>query len=293
MTNATTPADEAHPMPSGPRSYLYRRHSLPVRVLHWINVLSLTILLMSGLMIFNAHPSLNWGHSSYNGKPALLEISSGRSGSGEDIGITTVLGRTFDTTGMLGLSSGPDGRPSAVAFPSWATVPSQYSLAEGRLWHFFFAWLLVLNGLVYVAYAVGSRHLQRDLSPSRSDWRGFGRSVLDHLRFRHSKGEEAKRYNILQKLAYLIVIFVLLPLIILAGWAMSPWLDSLIPGWVDLLGGRQSARTIHFVVAWLLVAFVAVHVFEVIVTGLWNNLRSMITGDFRVDAVKKPETTHD
>jgi thiosulfate reductase cytochrome b subunit len=92
----------------------------------------------------------------------------------------------------------------------------------------------------------------------------------------------AKRYNVLQKLTYLVVIFVLLPLIILMGLAMSPWMNSVLPGWVDLFGGRQAARTIHFVAAWLLVAFVAIHVFEVIVSGLWNHLRSMVTGRYRI-----------
>ena len=90
----------------------------------------------------------------------------------------------------------------------------------------------------------------------------------------------------LQKIAYLAVIFVLLPLIVLAGWAMSPWLNSIFPGWVDLLGGRQSARSIHFIVAWLLVAFVFIHVFEVIVSGAWNHMRSMVTGYFRIDRTK-------
>ena len=114
------------------------------------------------------------------------------------------------------------------------------------------------------------------------DWRGIGRSIRDHILFRHPQGEDAKRYNVLQKLAYLTVIFVLLPGIIVAGWAMSPWLNSILPGWVDVLGGRQSARTLHFILAWLLVAFVMIHVFEVIVSGLWNHLRSMITGNYRI-----------
>ena len=118
--------------------------------------------------------------------------------------------------------------------------------------------------------------------PTRADFRGIGASIVDHLRFRHPTGEAAKRYNVLQKFAYLVVIFVLLPLIILMGFGMSPWLDTLFAGWVGWFGGRQSARTIHFIVAWLLVAFVLIHVFEVIVTGFWNNLRSMITGRYRV-----------
>jgi len=93
-----------------------------------------------------------------------------------------------------------------------------------------------------------------------------------------------------KKLAYLSVIFGLFPLIILMGWAMSPWLNTLIPGWVDIFGGRQSARTIHFVVAWALVAFVFIHVFEVVISGLWNNLRSMITGYYRLAS---KEQNHD
>ena len=263
------------------KSYLYARHSLPVRVMHWINVLSLTVLLMSGLTIFNAHPSLDWGKSSYTGKPSALVISSRELADGRLVGVTQVLGREFDTTGLFGVST-TDGQQRSMAFPSWMTIPGHYSLAEGRLWHFFFAWLLVLNGLFYVGHALFSRHLQRDLLPTRFDWRSIGQSVRDHIAFRHPQGEDAKRYNVLQKLAYLVVIFGLLPIIILAGWAMSPWLNSLLPGWVDIFGGRQSARTVHFIIAWLLVAFVAIHVFEVIVSGLWNHLRSMITGRYRI-----------
>lgn len=267
---------------SASASYLYLRHRWPVRVTHWLNVLSLAILLMSGLMIFNAHPSLDWGKSSYTGRPSFFEITSRAGSNGRTVGITRVFGHEFDTTGLLGVSAGADGKSSQVAFPSWITVPGYYSLAQARLWHFFFAWVLVLNGAVYLAYALGSRHVQRDLVPTPRDWRGIGGSIRDHLRFRHPHGEEARHYNVLQKLAYLAVIFGLLPLIVLAGWAMSPWLNSVWPGWVDLFGGRQSARSVHFIVAWLLVAFVAVHVFEVVVSGLWNHLRSMLTGRYRI-----------
>jgi Ni/Fe-hydrogenase b-type cytochrome subunit len=263
-------------------TYTYRRHSLPVRVMHWINVLALTVLFMSGLMIFNAHPSLDWGASSYTGRPSFLAIGTTIGPQGRPIGVTRVFGHDFDTTGLLGLSTGRDGEPAAVAFPSWLTIPGHYSLAEARQWHFFFAWVLVVNGLAYVAHAAASRHLKRDLLPTRADWRGIGRSLRDHLLLRHPQGEAARHYNVLQKLAYLAVIFVLLPLVILAGWAMSPWLNSLLPGWVDWLGGRQTARSLHFIVAWLLVAFVAIHVFEVVVSGFWNHLRSMITGRYRI-----------
>jgi len=271
-------------------SYLYYRHSLPVRVMHWINVVALTILLLSGLNIFSAHPSLSWGKSSYTGRAPVLEISAREDDSGDPVGVTTVFGHDFVTTGLLGASAGSDGELEARTFPSWLTIPDGRWLAMARRWHFFFAWAFFLNGVCYLGYSIASRHLTRDLAPDASDWRSIGRSILDHLRFKHPSGEAAKRYNVLQKLAYLAVIFVLLPLVILMGWAMSPWLDSVLPGWVDLFGGRQSARTIHFIVAWVLVAFVLIHVFEVIVSGLWNHLRSMITGRYRVESEAADET---
>jgi thiosulfate reductase cytochrome b subunit len=274
------PQVEGHVKPAG--SYVYYRHKLPVRVMHWVNVVALTIMFMSGLQIFNAHAELNWGKSSYDGTPPVLTISSRQNAQGQITGYTRVFGHEFDTTGVLGASKSSDGRMVRAAFPSWLTIPDNKWLSMARAWHFFFAWVFIVNGVAFVLYALFSRHLARDLAPTGADLKGIGASIKDHLRFRHPEGEEAKRYNVLQKLAYLVVIFVLLPLIILMGFAMSPWFDSLSAGWVDIFGGRQAARTIHFVVAWLLVAFVLIHVFEVIITGLWNNLRSMITGRYRV-----------
>ena len=265
---------------------LYYRHTLPVRIMHWINVIALTLLFMSGLNIFDAHSALYWGKSSYSRRPALLEIGAVDKGDGGVAGVTRIFGREFDTTGVLGVSRGPEGRPQASAFPSWLMVPSYRWLSMARSWHFFFAWVFVINGLCYLAYSLWSRHLARDLVPTRAELATVPASIKDHLLLRHETGEAARRYNVLQKLAYLVVIFVLLPLAVLMGLAMSPRIDALFTGWVDLFGGRQSARTIHFVVAWLLVAFVLIHVFQVIVTGLWNNLRSMITGRYRVPQPK-------
>ncbi|MET0440484.1 MAG: cytochrome b/b6 domain-containing protein [Casimicrobiaceae bacterium] len=270
------------------RGALYCRHTLAVRVMHWINVVALTILFMSGLQIFNAHPALYWGKSSYTGRPPLLEIGVREGGEGGMMGVTRIFGREFDTTGVLGLSR-DDGQLYAQAFPDWMAIPSHQWLSMARSWHFFFAWVFVINGLCYLVYSIWSRHLARDLAPTGGELRTIGQSIRDHLRFRHPSGEAAKRYNVLQKIAYLVVIFVLLPLIVMMGLAMSPRLDAVFTGWVDLVGGRQSARTIHFVVAWLLVAFVLIHVFQVIVTGVWNNLRSMITGRYRVPT----EAPHD
>jgi thiosulfate reductase cytochrome b subunit len=263
------------------RDGLYYRHRLPVRVMHWINVLCLTVLFMSGLNIFNAHPALNWGKSSYNGQPPLLEIGARMSGA-RIVGVTRIGGREFETTGVLGAFPTASGEIDNRAFPSWLTIPGTQWLAMARRWHLFFAWLFVINGLAYIGWSIGSRHLSRDLAPDRRDWRSIGRSVIDHLKLRHPAGDDAKRYNVLQKLAYLVVIFVLLPLTVLMGLGMSPWVNGVVPGWIDLFGGRQSARTIHFIAAWLLVAFVLIHVFEVIVSGFWNHLRSMITGRYRV-----------
>ena len=262
----------------------YLRHAWPIRLMHWINVLAFFLLLMSGLQIFNAHPALNWGKSSYTGRPPILQMDARMDAQGNPLGVTRIFGHEFDTTGVLGVSAGMDGQPSERGFPAWITLPGPQWLAMGRRWHLFFAWVLVVNGLAYLLYTLASRHLTRDLAPTRADWRSFGPSIRDHLLLRHPQGEAARRYNILQKLTYLSVIFVLFPLLILMGLGMSPGLDTLFPGWIDAFGGRQSARTIHFVVAWLLVAFVFVHVFEVVVSGFWNNLRSMITGRYRIAA---------
>jgi thiosulfate reductase cytochrome b subunit len=296
---------------NNPKGSLYYRHRLPVRITHWINVVCLTILFMSGLGIFNAHPALYWGASSYTGHPPLLEITSRtisgnapqaasasddatiepEPGAPAKKGILRIFGHEFDTTGVLGVSTSPGGGLNQNAFPHWLTIPGFYALSTARLWHFFFAWLFVINGLLYVLYAFLSGHFRRDLAPDRQEMRGIGASIKEHLQFRHPEGEAAKRYNVLQKLAYLSVIFVLLPLVILMGMAMSPMLDTVLTGWVDWFGGRQSARTIHFIVAWLLVAFVLIHVFEVIVSGLWNHLRSMITGYYFVKSESGKENS--
>lgn len=266
---------------------LVYRHRLPVRIMHWINVLALAILFMSGLMIFNAHPSLYWGKSSYTMDPPVLEIgiANPEESPPEWRGMLRVGNTVFDTTGFLGLSK-RDGQLNPVAFPAWLTIPSFYSLADARAWHFLFAWIFVINGVTFLLYSLASGHLRGDLWPSMADLRALPRSIVDHVRFRHPRGEAARRYNVLQKLAYLVVVFVLLPLIVLMGMAMSPALDAVLTGWVDWFGGRQSARTIHFIVAWLLVAFVLIHVFEVIVSGLWNHLRSMLTGWYRLPPEK-------
>jgi len=263
------------------------RHKLPIRIMHWTNVTCFIILLMSGLNIFNAHSSLYFGKSSYTSQPPILQMKSVKKENGELVGITTILGHQYNTTGLFGASAGPNGNLINRGFPSWMTIPGPKWLAMSRHWHFFFAWLFVINGTCYLSYSFLSKHVQRDLLINQKDRASFWQSVKDQARFKHPKGEDAIPYNPIQKLAYLSVIFVLLPMVILMGMAMSPFLNSLIPGWVDLFGGRQSARTIHFIVAWLLVSFVFIHVFQVIATGLWNNIRSMDTGYHHIDTSHK------
>lgn len=252
------------------------RHRLPVRISHWLNVPFLIILIMSGLQIFNAHPALYWGDRSDRDK-ALLSIRPVDTESEEVKGVTTILGHQFDTTGVLGYSDG-----MKRAFPAWATVPSAKWLAMGRRWHLFFAWLFVINGLIFTAYAFASRHATRDLAPTGNDWRSIGKSLRDHLILKHPGGEEAKRYNVLQKLAYANILFIIAPLIVLTGLAMSPTIDTAFPWLLTIFGGRQAARTIHFVACFSFVGFILIHVVQVLLTGFFNNIRSMVTGWFIV-----------
>ncbi|TMV56089.1 hypothetical protein FGG78_37760, partial [Thioclava sp. BHET1] len=257
---------------------IIRRHSLATRLTHWINAFSLCILLMSGLQIFNAHPALYWGQTGQQGDPALLAITATRQGDSLQ-GRLHLGGLTLPTTGLLGVSQ-LDGAPVQRAVPGWATLPSVQDLAAGRRWHFFFAWLLVINGSAYLLCGALDRHFSRDLLPRRAELspRRLGHEIADHLRLRFPKGDAARRYNPLQKLAYLGVIFLLLPLMVLTGLTMSPGFDAIVPHLSDLFAGRQSARTIHFITASLLVLFVLVHLVMVVLSGAWNNLRSMVTG---------------
>ncbi|WP_149744197.1 cytochrome b/b6 domain-containing protein [Rhizobium sp. NFACC06-2] len=265
-----------------PRTIFIRRHSVVTRVTHSLNMLCLSFLLLSGLQIFNAHPELYWGHYGANGDPAVLTIGSDDD-AGTPSGFLRVAGLQIPTTGVLGVSN-VDGEPTERAFPAWATIPSFQDLAAGRRWHFFFAWLFVINGILYLSFSLLSGHFRRDLAPTADELspRHLGREVLDHARLRFPEGEEARHYNALQKLTYLAVIVVLLPLMVLTGLTMSPGVDAALPALVEIFGGRQSARTIHFITASALVLFVIVHVAMVVLSGTWNNIRSMITGRYAI-----------
>ena len=256
------------------------RHSLVVRVTHWVNVLCMLVLLMSGLQIFNAHPALYLGEISTFDDP-VFSMMAVRGPAGDTVGITEIGDTRFETTGLFGLSEA-NGRLALRGFPSWITLPSYQDLASGRRWHFFFAWLFVINGLVYVGYSLAAGHW-RGLIPTGEQLRHIGASIREHLRLRFPKGEEARSYNVLQRLAYLGIVVVVVPALILAGLTMSPAMNAAFPWLLDLFGGRQTARTVHFVAAALLVAFVLVHVLMVVLSGPLNNMRSMITGRYRID----------
>ncbi|GJE29012.1 cytochrome b/b6 domain-containing protein [Methylobacterium organophilum] len=262
------------------------RHPLTIRLAHWINLACLAILLMSGLQIFNAHPALYWGQASTFDKP-FLAITDDTTPDGTPRGVVMLGDRTFDTTGWLGLSR-DQGEAASRAFPAWATLPANQDLATGRRWHFLFAWAFVINGLIYLLYGLGSGQLRRRLIPDGDQIRDIGGSIREHLTLHFPEGEEAKRYNVLQKLTYLVVVLVLLPLMLLTGLAMSPGFDAIFPPIVDLFGGRQSARSIHFLSMNLLVLFTIVHVLLVLVSGLFNNLRGMITGWFVIEKRRIP-----
>ena len=268
-----------------PRKVLIQRHSRSVRVLHWVNFLTLAIMLMSGLQIFNAHPSLYWGASS-NFAHRLLRMEAMDDAAGHTEGLTIVDGHRFVTTGVFGWSRGSDGSYTERGFPAWATLPGSTWLAMGRLWHLFFAWVLVLNGAAYVLIGILSGHLRRDLLPTRADFRSLLHTFAEHVRLRFPKGEQARHYNGIQKLSYLGIVFIVAPVMVLSGLAMSPTMDAGYPWLLSLFDGRQSARTIHFLGAMTLLAFFLVHIAMVIVSGLWNNLRSMITGRYTIEAAE-------
>ena len=266
---------------------LVKRHALATRITHWINVVAFLTMLFSGLAIFNAHPALYWGQKTDFDHPWLSMTATPAPG-GKLTGHLNLGKSQITTTGLLGASAGADGKPEARGFPKWLTLPGYKSLADGRRWHFFFAWLLVLNGLAYLIFGLLNRHFRRDLAVTGADIKSLPHEIVTHAQLKFPKGEEARHYNVLQKLAYLSIVFVAFPLLILAGLTLSPQLDATfhLP---DLFFGRQSARSIHFIAAWSIVLFLIVHLVMVVASGTWNNIRSMITGRYAIETIGEVE----
>jgi thiosulfate reductase cytochrome b subunit len=230
-------------------------------------------------MIFNAHPRLYWGSYGANSDPAWLEI-----GSEGEAGYLRIGGLTVTTTGFLGAQPIGQGQVRRRAIPSWATIPSSYNLGLSRRWHLTFAWVFALGIIGYGLLTIVNGHLRRDLLPAKGELRPahIASDIMNHAMLRFPKGEAARRYNILQKMSYLGVIFLLIPLMVLTGLTMSPGMVATWTWLLDLFGGRQSARSIHFIVAMLLLLFFFVHILMVALAGSYNEVRSMITGRFRL-----------
>jgi thiosulfate reductase cytochrome b subunit len=260
----------------GPLIY---RQSGWTRGTHWVWAICLFFLMLTGLQIFNAHPTLNIGlQTGFEFDNAILEIGARGDGTGPYSGFTMVFGHEFDTTGYLGVS-GPD--QEIRAFPAALTIPSNRSLATGRVIHFFFAWILVGTLAVWAVASAINGHM-RSLVPTGRDLAGLPQDVANHarLRFHHTR-----EYNVLQKLAYASVLFLALPLMILTGLSMSPSFNAIAPWLLDIFGGRQTARTIHFITMVGLIGFFIVHMVMILAAGPINELRSIITGWYRIDPV--------
>ena len=230
------------PLPSDETVF---RHRIATRIWHWVNAVAIFVLIGSGLGISNAHPRLYWGR----------------------------YGANFDHSWW-----------QLPRFPGWLTIPAGYNLAISRRWHLFFALVLGFGLLAYMVASLLNRHFRRDLTVRRGELSAahLAEDVRDHWNFRFHDPDDPGRYNTLQKLSYILVIFLLLPLLIFTGIALSPGMNAAWPWLLDVLGGRQSARSLHFLAMVALAAFTVVHLVLVILAGAVNEVRSMITGRWRV-----------
>ena len=223
------------------------RHTAVVRVTHWVTTLCFFALLVSGIEIVISHPRFYWGEVGNTLTPSLFDLPIPASRSSVPTGYGFVL---------------PDQN-------GWS-----------RSLHFQAAWAAVLTGLLYTVSGLFTRHFRKNLLPAGADlsWQALWRVIANHLRFKPPGEAEARSYNVLQRLTYLFVIFVLFPLVIWTGLAMSPAIASAFPAAVTVFGGQQSARTIHFFVSVFLVLFLLVHIVMVCLAGFRNRMRAMITG---------------
>jgi thiosulfate reductase cytochrome b subunit len=174
-------------------------------------------------------------------------------------------------------------------FPGWITIPSTQDLATGRVIHFFFAWTLIATLVIWLFASLRNRHIRKDLLPTSKDVKDFLPDIRAHLKL---KLVHTVRYSPLQKLAYGGVLFVLFPLIIVTGLCMSPGMNAVLPWLPDIFGGRQSARTVHFITMALLVGFFVVHMAMIVLAGPLNELRSIITGRYRLSPTAKKDVPH-
>lgn len=232
---------------AGPAAAISSRHSALVRITHWIITLCFVALLVTGIGILISHPRFYWGETGNDLTAPLFRIPIPAS-------------RNLVPTGY------------------GYTLPDQNGWS--RALHFQAAWLAVLTGMLYAIFGFLSGHFWKNLLPGKEElsWKAFSAAIASHLRFKRPSEAEAWSYNTVQRVTYLFVIFVLFPLVIWTGLAMSPTFTSAFPATVTLLGGRQSARTIHFFVSLALVLFLVVHIAMICLAGFWSRTRAMITG---------------
>ncbi|HTU33540.1 MAG TPA: cytochrome b/b6 domain-containing protein [Candidatus Acidoferrum sp.] len=237
----TAPGSAAPAAKSAPR------HFVLVRVTHWIVAFCFFALLLTGIEILISHPRFYWGETGNVHTKAFFQIPIPSSRDMVQTGYNYVL---------------PDQN-------GWS-----------RYLHFEAAWILVLTGLLYGIFGFFSGHFRKNLLPAASDlsWRSLSAAIADHSPFKRPGAGDASSYNVLQRLTYLLVVFVLFPLVIWTGLAMSPAFTGIFPATATLLGGRQSARTIHFFVSIALVLFLIVHIVMIFLAGFWSRTWAMIAG---------------
>ena len=222
------------------------RHTANARICHWIMAISFFYLLYSGIMIFLHFPELYWGKVGFQGYPAIFKL--------EEWGI------------------------------SWERAEELGDRRWGRNYHYTFAWVFVINGLIYLFWNGWQKKFYRKMLPTSQELSipHLKSEAKRHMKFRAAKGSAAAKYNVLQKLTYLIVLFVLFPFMITSGFAQMPAFTAISPELIDLFGGRQTARTLHVVCSLLLVLFVVVHLVQMVVAGALNQLRGMIIGKYKI-----------
>jgi thiosulfate reductase cytochrome b subunit len=226
------------------------RHSALVRVTHWIFALCFFALLVTGAEVVVSHPRFYWGET----------------------------GNVLTTPAFkLPIPSSRSLVPTGYAY----VLPDQNGWS--RALHFQSAWVAVLIGLLYGIAGLVTGHFRKDLLPGKSElsWQSFSGAITNHLLFKRPADDGDDSYNLPQRLTYLFVVFILFPLVIWTGLAMSPGFVSAFPATVSLLGGRQTARTLHFLISVALLVFLFVHVGMVFVSGFSRRMRAMITGHFR------------
>jgi thiosulfate reductase cytochrome b subunit len=262
------------------------RHPLAVRLWHWLTAVAAGGLLFTGFNILNVHPRLYWGEVGNVHTAPIIAIESSERGGAHPAThpsptVLRIGSHRWDVTGHVGvaLDAGEDGLYFMIV-----STPESWHFGGMRAWHFVFAWLLFLSWACYALYLLLGGRLRRTLLPSGEQLtaRAIGQDLWDHVRLRAPRGEAARHYNLLQKLSYLLILFVIIPLLVLTGLTMSNAVTARFPQLYALFGGRQSARTVHALCALALSLFILVHIVQLFVAGFVNELRSMITGYFEV-----------